>query len=175
MTTLTSSTTFTVGASSTVVESAQVVILPAITAGTGRGRLVHPTLGTYDYAQMPNEWMNIDGDVIIAPTWASTKTLDGAANTLWQGQIRDVEVVERWTFAATLAHVRALLAMWQDPPDPDDGYVVWYPNYLNANAYNVVMLSISVGGEQVTFNHYARLHNMVIDDMALRMRVISRL
>jgi hypothetical protein len=108
MTTLTAATTFSIGASTTVVESAQTTILPVIASGTGRGRLVHPTLGTYDYEQMPDEWVNVDGDVLIAPIWSSVRTLDGDANTLWQGDIRDVEVEEHWTFAVTATHMRAI-------------------------------------------------------------------
>lgn len=175
MTTLTASTTFTVGASSTVTESASVIILPAITAGSGRGRLVHPTLGTYDYAYMPDEWINVDGDVIIPPIWSSSKTLDGAANTLWQGHIRDVEVEEHWTFAVSIAHLRTILSYWQNPPDPDDGYVTWYPNYANGNAYSVLMLDVSVGGQGVKLNYISRRHSWVIEDMVLRMRLVEML
>lgn len=175
MTTLTASTTFSIGASSTVVESATTTILPAIAAGSGRGRLVHPTLGTYDYAQMPDEWVNVDGDVIIDPIWANSRTLDGAANTLWQGNIRDVEVEERWTFAISIAQVRAIAAMYQNPPDPDDGYVAWYPNYANGNGYSVLILQLSIGGEGIKLNYISRRHSFVIDDMVLRMRIVARL
>jgi len=175
MTTLTASTTFSIGASTTVIESVSVTILPVIAAGAGRGRLVHPTLGTYDYAHMPDEWVNVDGDVLIAPIWASSKTLDGAANTLWQGNIRDVEVEEHWTFAVSIAHLRAVLAFWQNPPDPDDGYVAWYPNYANGNGYSVLMLDVSVGGQGVKLNYISRRHSFVIEDMVLRMRVVALL
>ena len=175
MSTLTASATFTIGASSPVVESVSVTILPAVTAGAGRGRLVHPTLGTYDYAYMPDEWQNVDGDVIVAPIWSSAQTLDGAANTLWQGDIRDVEVEEHWTFAVSTAHVRALASFWQNPPDPDDGYVAWYPNYINGNGYNVILLALTVGGEGVQFNYISRRYGAVIQDMVLRMRIVERL
>lgn len=175
MSTLTASTTFSIGASSVVVESASVVILPAVAAGSGRGRLVHPTLGTYDYAQMPDEWVNVDADVVIAPIWASSRTLDGDANTLWQGSLRDVEVEEHWTFAVSIAHVRAISAMWQNPPDPDDGFVAWYPNYANGNGYSVILEALSVGGEGVKLNYVSKRYGFVVDDMVLRMRIVERL
>lgn len=175
MTTLTSSATFTIGASSTVVESASVTILPAVAAGSGSGRLVHPTLGTYDYAFMPDSWLNMDGDAIIAPIWSTSTTLAGAANTLWQGSIKDVEVEERWSFAVKVEHLRAILSFWMNPPDPDDGFVAWYPNYANGNGYNVLMLDVSVGGQGVQLNYVSRRHNFVIEDMALRMRLVERL
>jgi hypothetical protein len=175
MTTLTASTTFSIGASSTVVESVQTTVLPVIAGGTGRGRLVHPTLGTYDYAQMPDEWVNVDGDVLIAPIWSSARTLDGDANTLWQGDIRDVQVEERWTYAVSAAHMRAIVAMWQNPPDPDDGYVSWYPNYTNGNGYNVILENVSVGGEGVKLNYVTKRYDFVIDDMVVRLRIVGRL
>lgn len=174
---LTASTTFTIGASSTVVEETSVVILPAVAAGSGRGRLVHPTLGTYDYAQMPDEWVNVDGDVLIPPVWSSTRTLDGDANTLWQGDLRDVVIEEHWTFAVTAAHVRAIVAMWQNPPDPDDGFVQWFPNYTNGNGYNVIMEAVSVGGagdNSVKFNYISKRFGFVVDDMVLKLRIVGR-
>jgi hypothetical protein len=175
MTTLTASATFSVGASSTLTESITATILPAIVAGAGRGRLVHPTLGTYDYAYMPDEWVNVDSDVIIPPIGANARTLDGAANTLWQGHIRDVEVEERWTFAVSIAHLRSIAAMWQNPPDPDDGYVQWYPNYANGNGYSVLLLDLSAGGQGIKLNWISRRHSFLIEDMALRMRIVARL
>ena len=175
MTTLTASTTFSIGAASTVVESVTTVILPAVAAGEGQGRLVHPTLGTYDYAFMPDAWVNIDGDAIIAPVWASSTTLDGASNTLWQGSLRDVVVEERWTFAVKPAHLRAILAMWMNPPDPADGYVQWFPNYTNGNGYAVIMLAVTVGGQAVQLNYISRRHDFVIEDMALQMRLVERI
>ena len=174
MTTLTASTTFTIGAGTTVVETVSVPILPVIASGQGRGRLVHPTLGTYDYLFMPDSWVNIDGDVIIAPVWSSSTTLDGAANTLWQGHIRDVEVEEHWTFAVTLPHLRSIMSFWQNPPDPDDGYVAWYPTYANDLGYHVLLLSVTVGGSAIHLNYISRRHDFVIEDMALRMRLVGR-
>ena len=131
MTTLTSSSTLTIGAGSTVVDSVSIPILPLISSGTGKGRLIHPTLGTLDYANKPDEWVNIDQDVIIAPIWTSTKTLQGAINVLSPSDVRDVVVEERWTqeLNVTIPFLRTLLAFWQNPPDPVTGTPVqWWPN-----------------------------------------------
>lgn len=174
MTTLTNSATFEVGAGSTEIESATVTILPAISSGQGRGRLIHPTLGTYDYSHMPDQWANIDGDLIVAPIWSSAKTLMGAANTLMPGHIRDVTVTERWTFAVPIAHLRALLLFWQNPPNPDDGFVEWWPNYTSAQGFQVAMVAMEVGGEAVTLDWVSLRHSFVISDVALRMRIIDR-
>jgi hypothetical protein len=175
MTTLTSTATFTIGAAATVVEEASALILPVAGASTGRGRLVHPSLGTYDYAHAPDEWENLDGDVIVAPIWATSKTLEGSANTLWQGNIRDVTVEERWTgqLSATLAHLRMLLAFWQNPPDPASAYVQWFPSYANAHGYSVLLLALEVGGQGINLNYIAR-QNWVAQPITLRMKIAGR-
>ena len=79
MSILTSQTTFTVGDASTETTSTSITILPALGASTGKGRLIHPTLGIYDYERCPDEWSNMDGDAIIAPIWASSSLASGAA------------------------------------------------------------------------------------------------
>lgn len=150
MTTLTSSATFTIGAGAVVIESAPLTILPAIGAATGRGRLIHPTLGTLDYPNAPDEWVNIDGDLIVAPVWASTKTLQGSANALWQGNVRDVTVSECWIqeLNIPIAFLRQLLAFFQNPPDPDAGTPVqWWPNYTSPLGFQVAMTGVKVAGD----------------------------
>jgi len=175
MTTLTSSATFTIGAAATVAETATALILPVAGAGTGRGRLIHPTLGTYDYVHAPDQWTNLDGDVIVSPIWANTKTLSGGSNTLWAGDIRDTVVEERWTgqLSASLAHLRLLLAFWQNPPDPAEAYVEWYPSYANALGYKVVLLAVEVGGQGVNLDFISR-QGWVTSPIALRMKVAAR-
>jgi hypothetical protein len=176
MTTLTSSATLAIGDAAIVIEQAQLIILPVAGVGEGRGRLVHPTLGVYDYAHAPDEWTNLDGDVIISPIWANTKTLSGASNTLWTGDIRDTVVEERWTgrLSASMAHFRALLAMWQNPPDPAAEYVEWWPSYTTAQGYKVLLLALEVGGQAITLNYIAR-QGWVSAPITLRMRVAERI
>jgi hypothetical protein len=125
-------------------------VLPAFPSGSGPGRLVHPTLGTYDYLQPPDEWVNLTGDVIIPPTWSDSLTLTGDSNSLWAGNIRDVTVEERWLAAGGLAMYTAQLAMFlsmfQTPVDPATGAVLWYPNYATTLGYKVAILDCSVAG-----------------------------
>src|SRR5574340_1837596 len=94
MTTLTASSTIAIGDGPTVSASTSLVVLPLAGTNQGPGRLVHPTFGAYDYARPPDEWMNMDGDAMIPPVWASTKTLSGAANTLFPGTLGRRE--RRW-------------------------------------------------------------------------------
>jgi hypothetical protein len=175
MTILSSSAVFTIGDAATVIESVALPILPAAGVGAGRGRLVHPTLGAYDYVHAPDEWANMDGDAIISPIWATTKTLSGSCNTLWAGDLRDTVIEERWTGAlsASLAHLRALLAVWQNPPDPAAAYVQWFPSYVNALGFNVIVLALEVGGQAVNFNFIAR-QGWIAQPITLRMRIAGR-
>lgn len=175
MTILTSQTTFTVGEAATETVAARLTILPVPAAGTGKGRLTHPTLGTYDYPSAPDEWSNIDHDAIIAPIWASTKTLDGAANTLFAGSLRAVVVEERWTgeLSASIEMVRMLAAIWQNPPDPAADHVRWYPNYTSALGFKVIVLALEVGGQGINLDFISR-QGWVTGNVVLRMRLAGR-
>jgi hypothetical protein len=175
MTTLTSSATIAVGEGATAVDSVQLTVLPAVGAPNGRGRLIHPSLGTYDYVRGPDEWSNIDGDVIVAPIWASAKTLLGSANTLFVGNIRDVTVEERWTqsVAGELSLVRALMAFWMNPPDPSLAYVEWYPTYTSNLGFKVILLSLTVAGKEITLSSLAH-QGWVRGPIVLRMKIAGR-
>jgi hypothetical protein len=175
MTILTSSTTFTVGEAAIETVAASVTILPVPGAGTGKGRLVHPTLGSYDYPHAPNAWGGMDGDAIIAPIWASAKTLDGAANTLFAGNIRDSEVYETWSgeLAMPLAMVRMLASFWQAPPDPAVDYIKWYPSYSNALGFKVILLALDVNGQGYNLDYIAR-QGWVPASVVLKMRIAGR-
>ena len=179
MTTLTATGTFAVGAGSVTTLATTVTIIPSTGTGTGRGRLVHPTLGSFDYLRGPDEWQNIDTDAIIAPIWSSTKTLLGAANSLFQGDLRDVVIEERWTqrVAMELDQARMLIAMWQTPPDPTVAYVQWYPSYANALGFNVVLLDLAIGGGTgITLNPLTKNGvGWARGPVVLKMRIASRI
>jgi hypothetical protein len=149
MATLQSSDTFSVGDAVLTQEQVTVPVVAAPVSGSGTGRLIHPTLGTYDYDMAPPEWGNMDTDAIIPPVWASAKTLTGGANTLWSGYMKDVEVYEKWTgkVAMKAPQFRTYLDFWMNPPSPPS-YILWYPNYLNANGYQVLITSVSCGGSK---------------------------
>lgn len=154
---LTSSSTITVASSTIMTTSTQLQVLPPYLAPNGKGKIVHPLLGAFDYEVKPDEWVNVDGDVIIPPVWSSSKTLSGAANTLWAGNIRDVVAEERWNqpLSMPITQLRIFLFIWTTPIDPAVGYVQWYPNYINNNGYNVIPLSLSAGDQD----------NLVFDDV----------
>ncbi len=176
MATLLSSATLPIADASVLTESISLVVLPAPTTQTGTGRLIHPTFGTYDYTRGPDQWTNMRGAAVIPPIWSSTKTLLGAANTLFAGDIRDVICEEAWVqpTACEVEHLDALLAMWANPPDPTVAYVQWYPNYTTELGFNVIMLDLTLGGKDITIT--SQVHNgWVRGPLRLRMRIISQI
>jgi hypothetical protein len=104
----------------------------------------------------PDEWVNIDAEAIIPPVWASSRTLTSAANVLWQGNLRDVVVEERWKslggLAMPITQLRMLLAIWTTPMDPDVGYVQWFPNYITSVGFRVLPINLTAGGQGIAFD-----------------------
>ena len=149
MATFSTEATFAVGDTGvTVDESVTVNVTGPVTAPNGTGRLIHPTLGTYDYDIAPDEWGNVDADIIAPPIWSHSLTLTGAASAKWAGTIQDLEVYERWTgrLAVAAGQLRMFVDMWQAPPDKPN-YLRWSPNYINNNTYNVQLVALSCGGQ----------------------------
>ncbi len=174
MTTISNSAIIPIAPASTEVESAGLTVLPLAAPGEGRGRIIHPVLGTYDYPYAPDEWMGIDGDVIVPPVWAHAMTLGGGADTLWDGDLRDVEVEERWiSEVMPIEHLRMLLAIWTQPPNPDSGVVEWWPQYTTTLGYQVAVIEVTAGGRGVTLDYVTR-QDYVRGPVAIRMRIIDR-
>lgn len=177
MPTLTSAASWTLGAASPAAEELEIPILPAVSSTTGRGRLVHPTLGIVDYEKAPDAWSGIDTDILMPPVWASTKTLSGAANTLWRGNLRDAVAIERWLgddLSMSIEQLRLLLAVWQNPVDPAAGYLQWWPNYSTTLGYQVMMTDVSVGGQGVTLDYITR-QGWVAAPVTISYRIAGRL
>lgn len=182
MPTLTGSSTFSFGpAAPTVVETTVTVLaLPIGGAPSGKGRLVHPTLGTLDYDYAPTNWTNIDSDVLIPPVWASSKTLQGAASTLWRGDVRDVTCIEHWDQDAgdlrlPIGMLRVLIAFFSNPPDPASGYVQWHPTYTSDLVFKVAMVSLTVGGQGITLDSLATKRGWAARrDVELQLKILGR-
>jgi hypothetical protein len=182
---LTSSSDITVVSGETMSAVISLAVLPSLAAPYGQGKLAHPILGTFEYEYKPDQWVNVDADVVIPPVWSSTKTLSGAANVLWAGNIKDVVVEERWTqaFCMSVSQLRMMMAVWTTPVDPAQGYVQWMPTYTNDNVYNVIPVELSIGGSnELVFDDVinARQQNNlpygVIDTppVIFKMRIVNR-
>ena len=175
---LISSATFTIGAASPAVEELTLTVLPAAVGSGGKGRLIHPTLGTFDYDAAPDQWTGIDTDILIPPVWASSKTLAGTSNTLWRGTVRDAVCVETWSaergIAMSMAQFRMLLAFWQNPPDPANGFVQWWPSYTSAFGFDVILTDLTAGGKGITIDAIAA-QGYLAGPVELMLRVVRKL
>lgn len=181
MPSLTNNATFTFGPASPQVEEVaiEIMALPVGPAPTGHGRLVHPTLGTLDYDYTPTNWTNIDADLIVAPVWATSKTLRGSANTLWRGDVRDVVCVERWDSDAgglkmRMETLRMLIAFFVNPPDPANATVQWWPNYTSDQGFKVAITNLTVGGQGVTLDTLATRKGWARRDVELTLKILGR-
>lgn len=147
---LSASATLTVADQAPTTAAATAVVQAPVGYGTGgRGRLVHPTLGAYDYVNTPDEIENVDGDIIIPPIWAHAQTIGGAVDALWSGYPRDVKVTERWAqgdVGCPIEHLRQLYQFFANPPPLTGTPVIWTPNYINAKSYNVALVDLRSGG-----------------------------
>jgi hypothetical protein len=180
MPTVSNSTTFDVtSAADVIVEEVTIPIISApLAAPDGTGKLVHPTLGTYIYEYAPTSWTNIDTDIIVKPEWMTEKVLTGQKFTLWRGYDRDVVVKEKWAAkkgdAAMLnGQIRQLLDFYQNPPTPPS-YVAWYPDYTTNLGFYVIMLSLTAGGDGITFDYFTRT-GMFIGEVELTMQIAARI
>jgi len=178
--TISANASFSVSDSSTVSTSVTETVLAPVSyaLGSGRGKLIHPTLGTYLYTNKPTHRVNFDGAPIILPDWLHGKTIGGGTDTLWTGNIRDVVVTERWAFpgaeATLIAHLRYLYTFYANPPDPSAAsYVLWYPDDVTSVSYNVAMVGLRAGGNQYTVDMFLSGKGYVATPIELDLRLIS--
>lgn len=179
--TLSATSTFTVSDQATTDLTAAVTILPAAGAGPGgKGRLIHPTLGTFDYYSPPDETENLDrAGAVMRAMWARSQTLGGQIDVLWPGYLRDVRVIERWKngdVGSPLAHLRTLAAMAATPPDPAGGLagaVVWAPTYAIATRYAVVLAAVRVGGSEYRIDWRLEGLGYTPSPVELEMRILG--
>lgn len=174
---LTQTTAFTISENNILSVSAVVdVVLSSSGTTSGKGRLIHPTYGIYNYEYAPDAKTNLFGsDVVIPPGWTSTKTLSGSANTLFVGNIRDVTVKETWNqdIAMLTSQLQVLLTFWMNPPDPSVDYVKWYPNYTTPLGFKVIMLNLTCGGDGITTNYLTK-QEVVEGPVVLEMKIAGR-
>ena len=174
---LTATNTLSVGDATILDDTVVVTVIntPQI-EGVAQGRLAHPGIGTYDYEKAPDEWTNMYTDVIIPPTWSSTKTLTWGQHTLWAGNIRDVEVYEKWNGRVAMKgpQFTTLLNFWVNPPTPPD-YIIWSPNYLNSNSYKVIIVGVTSGTGSAVNLDYTLFQGsgFIKGPVTLKMRLVN--
>ena len=177
MATLTAEDTFSVNAAADeVAESVDVTVVSAVGYPGGKGRLYPPVYGTYDYDIAPDEWDNLDLDVLYPPIWSHTQTLTSVVSTRWAGTIKDVVVRERWINRVVFksAQFRMFIDMWMNPPSA--GNIVWSPTYVTNTQFNVEMVSIDAGGSNGLTQDYLLLQGggFIKGPFTIEYKVISK-
>lgn len=181
---ITATSTFDVTDQTPTTVSASTVVQAPVGFGTGgRGRLVHPTLGSYDYANTPSQIENVDGDICVPALWSHATTLGGGVDALWSGFVRDALVTERWgstqvygtEVGCTMAQLRQLWQFFANPPDPSTGaFVVWSPNYINGNSYNVAIVAVTAGGKGYTLDVRLAGQGYAPNPVEMQLRILGR-
>jgi hypothetical protein len=129
--------------------------------------------------------VNIDADAIVPPVWASSRTLTGAANVLWPGNLRDVVVEERWKgeggISMPIEQLRMLLSFWTTQPDPEEAYVEWYPTYITRVSFKVLLIGLTAGGQNIVLDDVVNYRDLrgpdgwVTAPVVLQLRLVGRL
>ncbi len=176
--TLVATSTFNVTDQAPTTVAATAPVLPPVSYGAGgRGRLVHPTLGAYDYANTPDETVNLDGDICVPPIWSHTQTLGGGVDALWPSYPRDCEVIERWLqgdVGCPINHLRQLWQFFVNPPDPVTGSpIIWAPNYASPRTYKVFLVGLTAGGEQYKLNTRLARYGYAPTPVELKLRIFA--
>jgi hypothetical protein len=136
--------------------------------------MVHPVFGELAYPHSPDKWVNFDTDIIVPPSWGYQATLGSGVNTIHPSSIRDVVVQEIWLgdLSVSIEFLRMLLNFWTQPPAPETGYLLWYPEYVNAIGYKVILGQVTIGGAEVTFDYISR-QGWIAGDLIIKMRIVD--
>jgi hypothetical protein len=177
---ITSTTTVTIGDAAPVTTTLDFT-LGASTTGTGAlRRLVYPdatALAPIVYTKNPDDWTNFDVTPLVKrPRIGVLKTLEDNKITGWQGYARDSSITETWrgsdsVASITLDFLRQLYAYYETPPLTS--FIQWEPRDRTASIYNIVIESLTVGGQDIHMNYIAANAGYVTGDVVLRFRIVS--
>lgn len=175
MSVISASASIPIGEGAIATEVADLTVLPLAAPGEGKGRLIHPTLGTFDYYYKPDEWTELYGDLIAPPKIATSAALLGSVTTVWPGDIRDLQPEERWTtgVASKIDQFAMFVAMWTTPPGPTVEPVQWWPSYQTNLGYKVLILDVSVAGKGLTFDFLTR-KDFLRGEVIIKFQILGR-
>lgn len=193
---LTSTATFTVSSTLSAATAtsavANVTILPRIPVsqtdmvGAGSPRLLsYPTSALaspyyYPTGLNPHTWTNIGANVLTPPLYAATRTLTRTVLAQFAGNVTDLEVKETWfgggdRVAMPLSMFAALWDMYANVPDfASAGYVTWEPRDISSRKFQVLITSLTVGGQDgVTLNHLYKAGGWISETVEMTLRILA--
>lgn len=181
MTELTSQTTFTIeDPHLTVVESADLLLLPE-NNGTGALReLRYPgdVFPVLQYPDNPDITENfLDRPLTARPLTKAQMTIGDTQLARWPGYTRDQPVREIWKGTDKVARMtayflRRFLEYFFNQPAA--GRITWTPKDMVDQAYEIEILSLSVGGANVlALDNLALFHGEVTGEIVLAFHIIG--
>jgi hypothetical protein len=103
------------------------------------------------YEMNPDKWHNFDTEPLTArPMLKGDMTLKDTLLAQWPGYLKDQPVKEYWLGEDTKSHMTAywFRRLWEyyiNPPT--SGFITWWPKDRTVKGYNIVIESLSAGGE----------------------------
>jgi len=180
MAVLSSQTIVTTADALAVTQSFDFTILPNITGSLSLRELLYPTttFAPITYQKNPDTWTNFDvAPLTKRPVVVKQATLEDNRITQWIGYDRDADITETWRGSdseapMSLTFFRQLYAYYENPPVV--GFIQWLPKDRTVNTYNIVIKSLTVGGQDVTYNFIAALQDCLTGDVVMKFEIVSQ-
>lgn len=137
-----------------------------------------PNLPPLIYECNPSKWSNFDLTPLKRPFTRHQTTIGGAVTQEWPGYDKDVVIEETWDggtrLAMPLSMFRFLYQYYVNRPDYGvEGYIRWSPRDLTTKRYNVIILDLTVGGQQGIQLDLTVFHGYVHDTVVLKFAIVS--
>ena len=182
MTELTSETTFNViAAPESYEETVDLYLHPENAGSLAVRELRYPgdVLPPLLYESNPDRWENFDSVPMTARPQVKTElTIASAQIVQWPGYLPDRSVKEIWkgsdtTSRMTAYMLRRLYEYYANPPAA--GYITWHPKDRTDQAYNIILESVSAGGQDLmTFDWVVLRQGEVVPfEVAIQFRIVS--
>lgn len=177
---ITSQTVVTIDDALSVTTEASFTLQPENSGMNARRELSYPsdTLPPLIYDKNPDQWTNFDTSPLVKrPRVGIQQTIQDNRMTGWQGFDRDAPITEVWKGSdnespMTLAFFRELYAYYETPPS--SGYIQWSPKDRTNNSYNILIESLTVGGNEVRFDYIPARNGYLTQDVVLQFRIVSQ-
>jgi hypothetical protein len=181
MTTLSSSTAFTVEGATQREDYVDIYLMPENSGADAFRELHYPNevFPRLIYSKNPDKWTNFDTTYLTArPVLKYAKTLEAGQLTRWNPYIQDTVVKETWEGGGSKLSMQAYFfrRLWEYYTNPPaDDYIMWYPKDRTTAGYYIEIESLSVGGEDVAMDYLALSNEYILDAVTLTFRIVGEI
>lgn len=130
------------------------------------------------YSTNPDQWTNFDTSPMVKrPKIAVQQTIQDNRVIGWKGFDRDSPITEIWKGSDSvspmfLSFFRQLHAYYENPPSTS--FITWHPKDRTANSYNILIESLTVGGNEIQLDFIAAINGLLTQDVRLVFRIVSK-